>query len=608
LAARIEDYALIGDLHTGALVSREGSIDWLCLPRFDSPACFAALLGSTDNGRWLIQPAGGVRHVQRSYAGDSLILETRFETEDGAVRLVDCMPVLEDGEGLRRIIRLVVGERGRVPMHMELAMRFDYGRTVPWVRRNRAGIRGLSGPNAFNLQTPAPLRGENFRSHSEFSVASGEAVPFVFTWSPSASRTGWQNQEDVAGQAEQLIKQTALWWKDWSDKCECESQWQEPVHRSLITLKALTVSETGGIVAAPTTSLPEWIGGQRNWDYRFCWLRDATFTLYALLISGLRQEAVEWRDWLLRAAAGKPDQLQAIYGPGGERLLNELKVDWLAGYEGSRPVRLGNQAHRQLQLDVYGEILDMFHVARRTGIQETEDAWAFQQAVLDFLESGWRKPDSSLWEVRGPRRHFTHSKVMAWVGLDRATRAVELFGLPGPGDRWRRLRHRIHAEVCSRGFSPARNAFVQYYGSDRLDAALLMLPMVGFLPPDDPRITGTLEAIERELVHDGFVLRYLPSGSVESFECPEGAFLACTFWLADNYAMMGRRAEAEVVFNRLLAIRNDVGLLAEEYDPFSRRQLGNFPQAFSHVCLVNTARNLSLTGPALLRPASDQPA
>ena len=596
MANRIEDYALIGDLEGAALVGLDGSIDWLCLPRFDSPASFAALLGTRENGYWRIAPAPGSRSSRR-YRDDSLVLETRFETAEGIVTVIDCMPI-RAGKRDTSIVRIVRGESGTVPMSMELAIRFDYGRTVPWVRKRDYGLTALCGPNAFQLRTPVPLEGRNFRTFADFVVGPGDMVPFILTHQSSLD-TPAPAEDAVA-----LCDDTTRWWQTWASSCDYTGPWREAVVRSLIVLKALTHLPTGGIVAAPTTSLPEVIGGERNWDYRFCWLRDATFTLYALLTSGLLDEARQWRDWLLRVASGQPSQLQPIYGAAGERLLPEFEVDWLAGYEDSRPVRAGNQAHRQLQLDVYGEIMDVFHVSRRHGITDTEDSWALQEALMEFLETGWRKPDNSIWEVRGQQRHFTHSKVMAWVALDRAVKAVERFGLEGPLARWKTLRRTIHDEICEKAFDSGRNAFMQYYGATTLDASLLMMPLVGFLPPNDPRCAGTVAAIEEELVHDGFVFRYAPGKDVDGLDGREGTFLPCSFWLADNYAMMGRVSDATDRFERLLSIRNDVGLLAEEYDARTGRQLGNFPQAFSHVCLVNTAHNLSPASPAQHRAGS----
>jgi GH15 family glucan-1,4-alpha-glucosidase len=586
MASKLEDYALIGDLETAALVSREGSIDWMCVPRFDSQACFASLLGTRDNGYWSLAPSL-YRRSTRKYREDTLVLETRFEADDGVVTLIDCMPI-RAGYKQPHLLRLVRGESGHVHMRMELAIRFDYGMTVPWVKKRHFGITALSGAHALQLQTPVKMEGRDFRHYAEFDVGPGEVVPFVLAYHSSLE------PEHTLEDAETWTEDTTQWWQDWTSKCKCEGEFSDAVTRSLITLKALTHQSSGGIVAAPTTSLPETIGGQRNWDYRFCWLRDATFTLYALVSSGLYAEAEAWRDWLLRVAAGKPSQLQTIYGPTGERLLPEFVLDWLDGYEDSKPVRVGNQAHRQLQLDVYGEIMDVFHVARTAGIKDTADSWALQRALMDFLESGWRRMDNGIWEVRGRRRHFTHSKVMAWVALDRAVKGCQQFGLEGPVDHWIHLRDRIHADVLANGFDAERNAFVQYYGGSKLDASLLMIPLVGFLPPDDPRVVGTLQAIERELLVDGFVQRYVPDPRVEGLPPePEGTFLPCTFWLADNYALMGRHKDACEVFERLLSIRNDVGLLSEEYDARSKRLLGNFPQAFTHVSLINTAQNIT---------------
>jgi len=586
MASRIESYALIGDLDGAALVGLDGSVDWLCLPRFDSPASFASLLGNKDNGYWLIAPAGDYRPLRR-YRDDTLVLETRFEVEDGGVAtVVDFMPI-KAGKKETSLVRIVKGERGSVRMRMELAVRFDYGRTVPWVQRRDFGFTALSGPNALELQTPVPIVNRDFRTFAEFNVGPGDVAPFVLTYHSSLDAPG--ERADAA----MLCAETTKWWQEWTKGCHYQGPWREPVVRSLITLKALTHLPTGGIVAAPTTSLPELIGGERNWDYRFCWLRDATFTLYALLTSGLSEEAKQWRDWLLRVASGKPSQMQAIYGAAGERLLPEFKVDWLSGYEDSKPVRVGNQAHRQLQLDVYGEIMDVFHVSRRFGISETDGSWALQEALMEFLESGWRSPDNGIWEVRGPRRHFTHSKVMAWVAFDRAVKAIEAFGRDGPLAHWRQLRQEIHDDICRNAFDGERGAFMQYYGAKSLDASLLMMPLVGFLPPNDPRVAGTVAAIEQELVHEGFVHRYAPNRSIDGQQGREGSFVPCSFWLADNYAMMGQTDKAVSLFEMLLSIRNDVGLLSEEYDPAARRQLGNFPQAFSHVSLINTAYNLT---------------
>jgi GH15 family glucan-1,4-alpha-glucosidase len=588
----IEDYALIGDTQTAALVSRQGSIDWLCLPRFDGGACFAALLGDETNGTWQLAPAGGVRRVRRRYRGETLVLETEFTTEDGTVRVVDCMPPrLEHPE----VVRVVEGVRGRVPMRMQLVIRYDYGSIVPWVRRVDGDLAAVAGPDSLWLRTDVRPHGENMTSVAEFAVSEGQRVPFVLSWCPSTDPPG------RAIDAAHAVRDTEQWWGRWSERCQFpeDSPYRGDVVRSLITLKALTYEPTGGMVAAATTSLPEQLGGVRNWDYRFCWLRDATFTLWALLCAGYVEEASAWRDWLLRAAAGDPAELQIMYGPAGERRLSELELPWLPGYEGSKPVRVGNAAAEQFQLDVYGEVLDSMHQARRAGIHPDPAAWNLERALINFVEGAWTLPDEGIWEVRGPRRHFTHSKVMAWVALDRAVKATTRYGLEGPVDEWKRLRARIHDEVCEKGYDAERNTFTQYYGSKHLDASLLMIPLVGFLPGTDDRVRGTVEAIQRDLTRDGFVMRYSEDASAEVDGLPagEGAFLACTFWLADNLILLGRTDEARALFERLLGLTNDVGLLSEEYDPVARRLLGNFPQAFSHVSLANTARNLARSGP-----------
>ncbi|MGH7843756.1 MAG: glycoside hydrolase family 15 protein [Candidatus Binatia bacterium] len=586
----IEDYALIGDCHTAALVARDGSIDWLCFPRFDSGACFAALLGTEEHGRWLLAPAGKIRHIQRRYREGTLILETDYESDDGAVTLIDCMA---PRSGELDLVRVVAGMRGQVRMRMQLVIRFDYGSIIPWVRHIENGIRAVAGPDTLVLRTPVTLRGENLTTVADFTVSEGQRVPFVLMWHRSHEPT------PPAIDPEATISHTEKWWREWSSRCTYEGRWREAVVRSLITLKALIYAPTGGIVAAATTSLPERLGGVRNWDYRYCWVRDATFTLYAFMLGGYTEEASAWREWLLRAVAGKPSQLNIMYGLAGERRLTEFELDWLPGYEGSSPVRIGNAAWQQFQLDVYGELMDAMHLARRTGLDPDENAWRVERALTEFLESAWTEPDEGIWEVRGPRRHFTHSKVMAWVAVDRMVKGVERFGLEGPVERWRKLRAAIHEEVCRRGFDRDRNTFVQYYEGKELDASLLMMPLVGFLPPGDPRVRGTVEAIERELMNDGFVNRYPTKERVDGLPPGEGAFLACTFWLADNYALLGRQEDARAIFERLLDLRNDVGLLAEEYDPANRRLLGNFPQAFSHISLVNTACNLSrVRGPA----------
>ena len=595
MPAPIEDYALIGDTHTAGLVSREGSIDWLCLPRFDSPACFAALLGDEGNGRWLLAPAGPVREVRRRYQGDTLVLETEHRTEDGVVRVVDCMPPRQQDPDVARVVE---GVHGRVPMRMELTIRFDYGSIVPWVRQMEGALHAIAGPDSVWLRTPVPVRGENLTTVAEFTIAEGERVPFMLTWHASHQRAPRRIDPVRA------VDDSEAWWGEWASRIAYEGGWQDAVIRSLLTLKALTYAPTGGIVASPTTSLPETLGGVRNWDYRYCWLRDSTFTLYALMLAGLADEAKAWREWLLRAVAGQPNKMQILYGVAGERRISEQELPWLAGYQGARPVRVGNAAVEQFQLDVYGEVMDTLHLGYHMGLPSEDAAWDLQRALLEFLEDHWRDPDEGIWEIRGPRRQFTHSKVMAWVALDRAVKAVELAGMDGPVDRWRALRREIHEEVCRDGYDAKRDTFVQYYGAKQVDASLLMIPLVGFLPASDPRVKGTVAAVQRELTVDGLVHRYPPEGSekVDGLPPGEGTFLACTFWLADNLALMGRRDEANAIFERLLTLRNDVGLLAEQYDPHDGRQLGNFPQAFSHVALVNTARNLSASpGPAWAR-------
>jgi len=586
MGLRIEDYALIGNMRTAALVGRNGSIDWLCAPRFDSGACFAALLGTPENGHWSIAPRGDFR-VNRRYRERTLVLETEFLTSTGAAKLVDFMPIAERRNQLD-LVRVVTGTRGSVAMDMEVMFRFDYGHIVPWVRRRHYGLSAIAGPDAVALRIPVPFHSRDFRTRAEFTVKEGQSVPFVMTWYPS------NEPPPRAKQPRRMLATTESWWSEWSSKCSTTGEWIDHVRRSLITLKALTYAPTGGLVAAPTTSLPEMPGGARNWDYRFCWLRDATFTLYALLICGYKEEAGAWREWLLRAVAGRPQEMQIMYGLSGERRLWECEVPWLDGFEHSRPVRIGNAAHEQLQLDVYGEVMDTLYAARKSGFAHDEEAWRVQAALMEFLESAWSQPDNGIWEVRGPRRHFTHSKVMAWVAVDRAVRMVERFEADGPVDRWRALRDHIHDDICRHGFDPERNAFVQYYGSKELDAALLMIPLVGFLPAKDPRVTGTVEAIQRELMADGLVRRYSTQPSVDGLPPGEGAFLPCTFWLADNLALSGRYEEARAIFVRLLETCNDAGLLSEEYDPVAGRQLGNFPQALSHVSLINTAHNLDL--------------
>jgi GH15 family glucan-1,4-alpha-glucosidase len=591
-ARAIADYAMIGDCRTAALVSRNGSIDWYCAPRFDSPACFAALLGTPENGRWLIAPEGEVRSITRRYRGETLVLETIFETATGSVALIDCMAISEEDIG-PQITRVVEGRSGRVTMQLELVIRFGYGRLIPWVTRAPAGLRAIAGPDSVHVYSEVPLHGENMRTVARFNVEEGAIVPFALTYHASHA------PERPPTAPWYALHQTEAYWTQWSSRSRYTGKYKEHVQRSLCVLKALTYTPTGGLVAAPTTSLPEQPGGPRNWDYRFCWIRDATITLYALLLCGYTEEARRWREWLLRAVAGTPDQLQVIYGISGERTLTEFELPWLAGFAGSQPVRAGNAAHCQLQLDVFGELMDAMHQCRRARMENVL-SWSVEKALLGFLEQHWRDPDASIWEVRGPNQQFTFSKVMAWVAFDRAIKAVEEFGRDGPVDRWRSIRAEIHAEVCARGFSKQRQAFVQSYESDFLDASLLQIPMVGFLPPTDPRVRATLAAIERELTIDRtFVLRYKTSEGVDGLPPGEGAFLACSFWLVSNLVMQDRRAEASELFERLLALENDVGLLAEEYDPRSRQQLGNFPQAFSHLALIDAAQALSedITGP-----------
>lgn len=596
---RIEDYALIGNCHTSALVCNDGSIDWLCLPRFDDEACFARLLGTDENGYWQIAPAlsGASRLAsRRRYTEDTLVLETEFAVDGAVARIHDCVPFpTVDGE--IDVVRIVEGVRGSMPMKSRLSLRFDYGHVVPWVRHRDYGIHAIAGSDAVQVATPVAMRGEGLTTVGEFTVHAGERVPFLLTWRAS------HKPEHRPKQALELCAATAETWREWSKRCRYRGQWSDAVRRSLQTLKALTYQPTGGIAAAATTSLPERIGGVRNWDYRFCWIRDATFTLYALLSAGYAEEAIAWREWLLRAAAGDPASLPIMVRLDGERRLPELELPWLGGYEGSRPVRIGNAASAQHQLDVYGELMDTFHAARKFGIDPSEDAWRVQQVLLEHLEGVWDRPDEGIWEIRGPRRHFTHSRVMAWVALDRAVRDAEHFGLDAPLPRWRALRGRIHDDVCRNGFDAERNTFVQYYGAKAADAALLMMPLVGFLPCDDPRIGGTIDAIRRDLMRSGLVHRYVTEPEVDGLPHGEGAFLACTYWFADCLALRGEIDEATEIFERLLDIRNDVGLLSEEYDPAARRMLGNFPQAFSHVGLVNTAHNLATSrGPAEHRP------
>ncbi|WP_219417046.1 glycoside hydrolase family 15 protein [Pseudonocardia nigra] len=590
---RLEDYGLIGDTQSAALVGYDGSIDWLCLPRFDSEACFAALLGDERNGRWLLAPAGGHRATGRRYRPDTLVLETDFTTADGTVRVTDCMPVRK---GLPDVFRRVEGLSGRVRMRSEMVLRTGYGRVVPWVRQTGRHLLAAAGPDGFTLDSDVEHELERDDIVAEFEVQAGQHVDFRLAW------TGWGEEPPAPLDVSKEIEQTAKWWQDWTGACRYEGEHREAVVRSLITLKAMSYGPSGGIVAAPTTSLPEQLGGVRNWDYRFCWIRDATFTLLALLDAGYEDEAVAWREWLLRAVAGRPEQMQLMYGVEGERRLTEFELDWLPGYAGSRPVRAGNAASGQFQLDVYSELMDALHQARSHGIPPDEQAWAVQRVLMDFLESHWRDPDEGIWEIRGERRHFTHSKVMAWAAVDRAVRGVEDFGLDGPLPDWKRLRSTIHDEVCEQAYDRKRNTFTQYYGSSTLDAALLLMSSVGFLPATDKRMRGTVAAIEKELCRDGFVQRYTMTKATEKLDgLPpgEGAFLPCTFWLADHYLLAGRGDGGRAVFDRLLGLRNDLGLLSEEYDVAASRLVGNFPQALTHLSLVNTALDIaSAQGPS----------
>jgi len=586
--SRIEDYAVIGDLHTAALVGRDGSIDWLCLPHFDSPACFAALLDSPDAGRWRLAPAGAAQCTSRRYRPDTLVLETEWRTPEGAVRVLDLMP--PRGEAAD-VVRIVEGLSGAVPMVGELRLRFDYGQVVPWVRRDERGVTAVAGPDAAYLDTPAPVRGQDLATFSEFTIRPGERVPFVLTWAPS-----WHRRPGRVD-AEHALVHTDGFWREWSDRSRITGPYRDPVQRSLITLKALSFAPTGGIVAAATTSLPEQIGGPRNWDYRYCWLRDATLTLQSLLAAGYTGEATAWRDWLLRAVAGDPAKLQIMYGLDGARRLPEQELPWLAGYEGSAPVRVGNAAAGQLQLDVWGEVLDGLSLTRKARMHDVDDSWDVQVAMMEHLEGAWQEPDNGLWEMRGPRRHFTHSKVMAWVAADRMVDGVRNSGLPGPLERWTALRETIHADVLARGYDTEQSSFVQAYGGTDLDASLLLIGRVGFLPPNDPRVVGTVRAIEQRLTQDGLVLRYRTDGGDDGLPPGEGVFLACSFWLVDALHGAGRRGDAVALFERLLSLRNDVGLLSEEWDTAAQRQLGNTPQAFSHFPLIMSALQLQADRP-----------
>jgi GH15 family glucan-1,4-alpha-glucosidase len=582
---RIEDYALIGDLQTAALVERGGSIDWLCFPRFDSGACFAALLGNADNGRWLIAPVGGGT-TQRRYLHDTFVLETTWKNDEGSVRVLDFMPPRGQAPD---VVRIVEGIRGRVRMRSELVIRLDYGRVVPWVHRSHGARLAIAGPDGLCFRTPAPTHGEHMRTISELVVEEGERVPFVLTWFPSHEDAPAEIDPEVA------LAETESFWREWCDASEIElpADTRDVVKRSLMVLKALTYAPTGGIVAAPTTSLPEWIGGVRNWDYRYCWLRDATLTLLALLNAGYIDEAAQWRRWLLRAVAGDPADIQIMYGVGGERRLTELELPWLSGYEESAPVRIGNAASDQLQIDVFGELMDALYQARAHGLAKEKPAWSLQKVLLAYLETIWHVPDNGIWEIRGEPQHFVHSKVMAWVAFDRCVRAVEAQELDGPVEEWREIRDKIHREVCERGFDNELQSFTQSYGSKELDASLLLIPLVGFLPASDPRVRSTVEAVERELLRDGFVLRYRThEAGVDGLPPGEGVFLPCSFWLVDCLQLLDRSDDARALFDRLISLTNDLGLISEEYDPVAQRMLGNFPQAFTHMALVNSAFNL----------------
>ncbi len=600
----IEDYAIIGDCSTCAVVGRNGSIDWLCWPRFDSPACFSALLGDSRNGRWLIAPSAAETRATRFYRGDSLILETLFETADGSFAVIDFMPPFDAATGNSSVVRIVEGRTGRVSVRTELALRFDYGASTPWVVRLDEwlnGIIAIAGPNLVILRTPVKVEGRDMETVGAFVIEAGQSVPFVLTYGPSHMKPPAPIDAIAA------LRNTEAFWSAWSGRCIYHGEWREAVMRSLITLKALTFGATGGIVAAATTSLPEQLGGERNWDYRICWLRDATLTLLAMMGAGYYEEAAAWRDWLHRAVAGSPEQIQIMYGLAGERRLDEWVVPWLPGYQGAAPVRVGNAAADQLQLDVYGEVMDALHHAREGGLSAAPASWTLQVNLVEHIAAIWNEPDEGIWEVRGGRRQFTFSKVMAWVALDRAVRDAETFNLSGPLDYWREVRDRIHATVCEQGYSSTKQAFVQSFGSEDLDASLLMIPLVGFLPHEDPRVRRTVDAIQNELMADGFVLRYRTETGADGLPPGEGAFLACSFWLVDCLHMQGRVAEARMMFERLLSLRNDLGLLSEEYDPRAGRLVGNFPQAFSHIALISTAMNLSAmhTGPAEKRQDDD---
>jgi GH15 family glucan-1,4-alpha-glucosidase len=584
MALRIEDYALISDRLSAALVGRDGSIDWLCFPRFDSGACFASLLGTKDNGQWRLAPTGGDQCSHRRYVGDTLVLESRWDSLDGSVRVTDFMPERDDAPD---VVRIVEGLSGRVQMRSELRLRFGYGDVVPWVRHLEGMLAAVAGPDALWLASDVPHHGRDFASYADFVVESGDTVHFVLTWHPS------HQHRPALVDPQSALQETRRFWEDWARSCTYDGPYRGAVVRSLVTLKALTYQPTGGIIAAPTTSLPESLGGERNWDYRYCWLRDAAFTLQTLVQTGFMQEARAWREWLLRAIAGSPERLQILYGVAGERRVPEEEIPWLSGYENSRPVRIGNGAVNQLQLDVYGEVMDTLWLARTYELDPNEDAWRMQRGLMNYLETAWKEPDEGLWEVRGGRKHFVHSKVLAWVAADRAVRTMEHYpGLGGPIETYQRMREDIFRDVCEKGYDPERKTFTQYYGSKSLDASLLLVPQIGFLPPGDERVRGTLRAIQRELAVDGFVRRYNSDADVDGLNDAEGAFLACSFWLADALVLDGQVDAGHEVFERLLDLRNDVGLLAEEYDVRLKRQLGNYPQAYSHLALVNSALNL----------------
>jgi GH15 family glucan-1,4-alpha-glucosidase len=599
---KIEDYGIIGNMASAALVGRNGSIDWLCLPHFDSHACFAALLGDANNGKWGIAPEDNYQ-IRRRYVSGTAVLETTFETASGTCKLIDFMPLTDD-EDYVDIVRIVRGESGVVAMEMELVLRFNNGQAVPWVRRRDYGLSAIAGPDAVELHTAIPLSSHDMKTRAQFVVREGDEATFTLSYHPS------HKQPHFVPDRSETLDRTVSWWREWSNRCTfpAEHNWREAVVRSLITLKLLTFKATGGIVAAPTTSLPEAIGGERNWDYRYCWLRDSALTLYALLNAGYRDEAESWRQWLLRAAAGHPQQLRIMYGIRGERWLPENELPWLPGYEASAPVRIGNGAAGHLQLDVYGELVDSLHAGREAELAPSSEAWRFERVLLDHLQKVWRKPDRGIWEVRGSPRLFTHSRMMCWVAFDRAIQSVERFGLEGDVERWKSMRSAIHEDICTHGFDQRRNSFVQDYEGNTLDASLLLMPQVGFLPADDVRVLGTIEAVKRDLTREGFVMRYSRREFDDGVGGDEGAFLACSFWLADAQAMAGKLDDAIELFERLLAVRNDLGLLAEEYSPDSKRLLGNYPQGFSHIGLINTAYNLvDAQGPAQQRSKRTAP-